>query len=79
METKRSCDELLKEYRNNRKVISTHRIQFYLGENDDRDVYNISAPFQWNGETLIAGRVEARDSEVSETVFFEEKDGRWVK
>jgi hypothetical protein len=79
MKTKRSCEELFKEYQKNRNIISARRIQFYLGEDDDRDVYNISAPLQWKGETLIAGRVEARDSEVSETVFFEEKDGIWRK
>lgn len=78
-DTKRSCDELFKEYQENKKVISTQRMQFYLGDEDKRDVYNISAPFYWNGETLIAGRVEARDSEDSETIFFEEQDGRWIK
>lgn len=44
----------------------------------DRDVYNITAPFAIGGETLIAGRVEARDTESAEAVFFtEESDRRW--
>ncbi|MEE3258392.1 MAG: DUF1861 family protein [Candidatus Latescibacterota bacterium] len=36
----------------------------------DRDVYNITAPFSIAGETLIAGRVEARDTEAAEAMFF---------
>ena len=79
MNTKRSCDELLLEYQKNRIIKSTHRIRFQLGPDDDRDVYNISAPFQWRGEALIIGRVEARDSETSEAVFFKETDGIWIK
>lgn len=43
-----------------------------------RDVYNISAPFYSAGRRVIAGRVEARDSEESTAVFFEEVDGIWV-
>ncbi len=43
----------------------------------DRDVYNISAPFQSAGRRVIAGRVEARDSEDSIAVFFEEAEGIW--
>ena len=44
----------------------------------DRDVYNITAPFALGGETLIAGRVEARDTELAESIFFaRETDGLW--
>ena len=43
----------------------------------DRDVYNITAPFHAGGEAVIAGRVEARDSEAAEAVFFIERGGRW--
>lgn len=43
----------------------------------DKDVYNISAPFEDQGKLVIAGRVEARDSEYSEVYFFEEQDGVW--
>ncbi|MGY8823525.1 MAG: DUF1861 family protein [Candidatus Latescibacterota bacterium] len=42
----------------------------------DRDVYNITAPFDIAGETLIAGRVEARDTELAETIFFAEGNDR---
>ncbi len=36
----------------------------------ESDVYNITAPFDNLGEQVIAGRVECRDSEESEIVFF---------
>jgi len=41
----------------------------------DRDVYNITAPFEDAGRMVIAGRVERRDSEQSEVYFFAETDG----
>lgn len=44
----------------------------------DLDVYNISAPFRSAGRTVIAGRVERRDSEHSTAIFFEEVDGVWL-
>lgn len=44
----------------------------------NRDVYNITAPFQVSGEVIVAGRVEARDTEAAESMFFVEAGGRWV-
>ncbi len=44
---------------------------------DGFDVYNITAPFRAAGRTVIAGRVERRDSERSTTVFFAERGGAW--
>lgn len=41
------------------------------------DVYNITAPFRSAGRTVIAGRVEKRDSEWSQVGFFAERDGAW--
>src|SRR5690606_41921346 len=43
----------------------------------NRDVYNITAPFTDRGEPVIAGRVERRDSEDSEVMFFREQGGVW--
>ncbi|AJR09470.1 DUF1861 domain-containing protein [Photobacterium gaetbulicola] len=43
-----------------------------------KDVYNISAPFVFDGHTLIAGRIEDRDSEHSIAGFFHKVDGHWV-
>lgn len=42
-----------------------------------QDVYNITAPFTSAGKTIIAGRVEPRDQENSNVVFFEEIDNVW--
>jgi len=80
--TKRSCKELLLEYKSSksiRSIKSVEKIKFYLGENDNRDVYNISATFEWKNEILLAGRVEARDSEDSVVIFFTEINGIWCK
>lgn len=44
-----------------------------------KDVYNITAPFQDGDEIIIAGRVEQRNSEFSKIIFFtEEKEDVWV-
>jgi hypothetical protein len=45
---------------------------------DGYDVYNPTAPFRSNDRTVIAGRVERRDSEKSKVCFFERQDGAWV-
>lgn len=79
----RTCDELLQDYRNrdsskNSSRNSSKKIDFVLDANDNRDIYNITAPFSWKGETIIAGRVEARDSEDSEVLFFRETDKGYV-
>jgi hypothetical protein len=42
-----------------------------------RDVYNITAPFEFGGVTLIAGRVEERDSELAEIVLFRQEGETW--
>ncbi|HEX4054271.1 MAG TPA: DUF1861 family protein [Tepidisphaeraceae bacterium] len=43
---------------------------------DGRDVYNITAPFRFNGKILLIGRVEKRDTELSEIVIFEKTSSR---
>jgi hypothetical protein len=42
-----------------------------------RDIYNVTAPFIFNHERLLAGRVEHRDSELSEIVLFAERNSVW--
>jgi hypothetical protein len=42
-----------------------------------RDVYNISAPFEMDGRQVIAGRIESREVEHSETGFFQAANGHW--
>ncbi len=44
----------------------------------EKDVYNIAAPFIYQGQPTIAGRVESRDEELAEIVLFSEaEDGAW--
>ncbi len=44
----------------------------------DRDVYNITVPFESGGETYIVGRVEPRDRILeSEVIFFEKIGDTW--
>lgn len=38
------------------------------------DVYNPTAPFSYQGKNMICARVEKRDSEISQAVFFEETE-----
>ncbi|WP_239257107.1 DUF1861 family protein [Listeria ilorinensis] len=61
--------ELLSEYRAGRQPVKGETLQF-LGV-DGYDVYNITAPFEFVGKILIAGRIEKRDSEASRIGFFE--------
>jgi hypothetical protein len=44
---------------------------------ESRDVYNIAAPFVWQGQRLIAGRVESRENELSEIRFFRQAADAW--
>lgn len=73
---KQSCQELLAEFKAREELLTGEKIDF--NDVDGRDVYNITAPFEDKGEMIIAGRVEYRDSEDSEVVFFVEQDGKWV-
>jgi hypothetical protein len=72
----KSCETLLNEFRSGRAECFGEKLVFTgVGA---RDVYNISAPFLDDGESVIAGRVESRNSEISETMFFQARDGEWV-
>lgn len=55
--------------------VSAHKLTF--GGIGQRDVYNISAPFELDGRQVIAGRVESREVEHSEIVFFDAANGPW--
>ncbi|MBC1514182.1 DUF1861 family protein [Listeria booriae] len=68
--------ELLKEYRAKNEATAVERLRFVGAF--DHDVYNITAPFVVNGTEVIAGRIEARDSEMAHIGFFEKQDGAWV-
>ncbi|MCJ7689642.1 MAG: DUF1861 family protein [Clostridiaceae bacterium] len=73
----KTCEVLLDEYlKSKAKIYGVEKINFTnVGEND---VYNISAPFIDNGKLIIAGRVEARDSECSIVYFFQQEDTNWI-
>jgi hypothetical protein len=74
----KTCTDLLMEFED-KNIKSIGEKLTFVGI-EDRDVYNITKPFLDNGEMIIAGRVESRDSEISEVKFFKESEtGVWVK
>lgn len=71
----RTCSILLGEFLKQPQPQHAEKIKFSgVGK---KDVYNITAPFQDEGELVIAGRVESRDSEHSQVYFFVEHAGEW--
>lgn len=71
-----TCEQLLGEFTTKAQPTDPRKVVFSgIGE---KDVYNISAPFEDAGELVIAGRVESRDSEHSKVYFFVEQNGEWV-
>lgn len=74
----RSCQELLEDYRKSHQPTSRSNGQtLEFGGVGSKDVYNITAPFTWNGERFLLGRVESRDTEHSEITFFKAVNNRW--
>lgn len=72
----KTCEQLLEEFSSRVQPASPEKIVFTgIG---DKDVYNITAPFEDEGEQVIAGRVESRDSEHSSVYFFVKRDGEWT-
>ncbi|GAE93898.1 hypothetical protein JCM21714_3013 [Gracilibacillus boraciitolerans JCM 21714] len=71
----KSCEELVREL--DEKEIQSVPIKLQFAGVEDKDVYNITAPFSDEGEEIIAGRVESRDSEHSEVYFFVKKNDKW--
>ncbi|HEY8420330.1 MAG TPA: DUF1861 family protein [Thermoclostridium sp.] len=71
-----SCSELLKNFEKTQFTAKGEKIKFInVG---DRDVYNITAPFDIDGKRIIAGRVEKRDSEFSQVMFFAHNGEAWT-
>ncbi|WP_068782664.1 MTP-1 family protein [Paenibacillus sp. GM2] len=73
----KTCETLLKEYQA-KDSLAKDPVKLSFTGVGNKDVYNITAPFEDQGELVIAGRVESRDSEHSEIHFFVEKGGDWV-
>lgn len=76
--TLRDCKELLLEFRSKSIQVNSSKLKFVLIE-EGKDIYNITAPFELDGATWIAGRVEARENEVSRVGFFKEEAGSWIE
>lgn len=87
--TLRTCAQLLKEYResglsgqsngNKGKKLNFLSGEDFLGKDGKKkDIYNITAPFEWEGKVYLAGRVEERESEYSQAVFFERRTEGWA-
>lgn len=78
MNTVQYVDDLLVSYNLENRTSNPQKVSFKGVEG--YDVYNPTAPFEFNGKTLMIGRVERRDSEISQAVFFErQKDNTYVE
>jgi hypothetical protein len=75
--TVKTCNMLLREYETNPSM-AVDPVKLVFQGVGNHDVYNITAPFEDEGELVIAGRVESRDSEQSRIVFFVQRDGQWT-
>ncbi|WP_411334039.1 MTP-1 family protein [Metabacillus indicus] len=72
----KSCRELLADYQAGKQAFGAEKLHF--SGTGSRDVYNITAPFEDDGELVIAGRVESRDTEHSHVYFFVNRGGEWM-
>lgn len=71
-----TCAELLQEHRRGRQVYRAEKLKF--AGVTGRDVYNIAAPIFDQGEWFIPARVEPRDTEYSQVMFFRQQGDEWV-
>jgi hypothetical protein len=71
-----TCAELLRAYEASRKIFRAEKLKF-MGVTG-KDVYNIAAPIMDQGEWFIPARVEPRDTEYSQVMFFRQRGSAWV-
>jgi hypothetical protein len=72
----KNCHELLEEFQKTSQMTTVEKVVFDgVG---GRDVYNITAPFLDDGEDIILGRVEERNSEFSQVFFFSRSNKVWT-
>ena len=71
-----SARNQLDDFIRTRKPAKTGELLRFSGV-DGYDVYNPSIPFEFEGKTILAGRVENRANEVSQTKFFEKTGDGW--
>ncbi|MHA0856343.1 DUF1861 family protein [Paenibacillus sp. CMAA1364] len=74
MKITQTCQQLLNEFVHDGER-SSSKLSF-LGI-DGYDAYNISAPFTMDGKEVLAARVELRDSEQSQVMFFKKSSEAW--
>lgn len=70
-----TCQELLETYEAKGHRSKGEKLIF--GGVDGRDVYNITAPFEDEGDMVIAGRVEGRNTQYSDIIFFTCSNNIW--
>lgn len=68
----RKAFELLAKHRESAVTLG-HAVRLEFNGAEGYDVYNPTAPFYYEGKKTICARVEKRDSEESEAVFFTEE------
>ncbi len=71
-----TCRQLLADYRQAARPATNARKLRFDGV-AGYDVYNNTAAFRLNGETLIAARVERRQDEMSRTIVFRQDGNCW--
>ncbi|WP_339863263.1 DUF1861 family protein [Paremcibacter congregatus] len=69
--------DLFSEFQQKRQKTEKKTAKIRFKDVGEKDVYNITAPFQSADKIVIAGRVEPRGHEFSKVIFFEEKDAAW--
>jgi hypothetical protein len=62
-------ETLIERHRANKNIISTFKLNLFGAA--ENDVYNICQEFKSNGNYFIAGRIENRNSEISQIGFFQ--------
>lgn len=72
-----TCVQLLQKFEKKEMLLTGEKLRFSgVGV---KDVYNISKPFLIGGETIIAGRVESRETSTdSEIIFFKDNKNEWA-
>lgn len=70
-----SCRNLLENHRKINYEKDIHKIVF-KGVSS-KDIYNITAPFLDNGIETLSGRVEDRNNELSQVMFFQKRNDVW--
>ncbi|UUX35124.1 DUF1861 family protein [Fundicoccus culcitae] len=66
---------LLVEYRKGEQAKNPEKIPFEVVEN--KDIYNITAPFKINDKCYIFGRVENRESEFSQVILYVKNNDKY--